>query len=64
MCRYGYDREGNLDAVINSSRLALRFTHDPEARITSWTDRNGSTFRYIYDAQGGVVRTIGPDGIL
>ncbi|MER5554685.1 DUF6531 domain-containing protein [Streptomyces sp. NPDC002793] len=64
VCRYGYDREGNLDAVINSSRRALRFTYGPEARITSWTDRNGSTCRYVYDAQGRVVRTIGPDGIL
>lgn len=61
---YGYDREGNLDAVVNSSGLPLRFTYDSEARITSWTDRNDSTFQYVYDAAGRVVRTIGPDGML
>lgn len=61
---YGYDSEGNLDAVINSSGLPMRFTYDSDARITSWTDRNESTFRYVYDAVGRVVRTIGPDGML
>ncbi|MFD9877445.1 RHS repeat-associated core domain-containing protein [[Kitasatospora] papulosa] len=64
VCRYGYDPEGNLDAVYNSSDLALRFTYDSQARITSWTDRNDSTFRYVYDVQGRVGRTVGPDGIL
>ncbi|MFF8916666.1 RHS repeat-associated core domain-containing protein [Streptomyces sp. NPDC015032] len=62
--RYGYDHEGNLDAVINSSGLALRFAYDSQARITSWTDRNDSTFHYVYDAQGRVERTIGPEGFL
>ncbi|WP_032795087.1 RHS repeat domain-containing protein, partial [Streptomyces mediolani] len=33
--RYGYDPLGNLDAVINSSGLPLRFTYDPDDRITS-----------------------------
>ncbi|MGW8948816.1 DUF6531 domain-containing protein [Streptomyces sp. NPDC055709] len=62
--RYGYDPQGNVDAVTNSSGLPLRFTYDADARITSWTDRNDSTFRYVYDADGRVVRTIGPDGYL
>lgn len=62
--RYGYDPQGNLDAVTNSSGLPLRFTYDSDARITSWTDRNDSTFRYAYDGAGRVVRTIGPDGYL
>jgi RHS repeat-associated protein len=62
--RYGYDLEGNLEAVINSSGLPLRFTYDQDARITSWTDRNDSTFRYVYDGRGRVVRTIGPEGCL
>ncbi|MEU2250788.1 hypothetical protein [Streptomyces sp. NPDC019224] len=35
-----------------------------DARITSWTDRNDSTFRYVYDDAGWVVSTIGPDGYL
>ncbi|MFE7601143.1 DUF6531 domain-containing protein [Streptomyces sp. NPDC057494] len=61
---YGYDGRGNLDAVTNSSGLALRFGYDEDDRITSWTDRNDSTFRYAYDDAGRVVRTIGPDGFL
>lgn len=62
--RYDYDPLGNLDGVVNSSGLPLRFTYDADARITSWTDRNDSTFRYVYDDAGRVVRTIGPDGYL
>ncbi|MGW1281968.1 RHS repeat-associated core domain-containing protein [Streptomyces tsukubensis] len=61
---YGYDGDGNLDAVTNSSGLPLRFTYDAEARITSWTDRNNSTYQYVYDAAGRVMRTVGPDGFL
>ncbi|PHQ48351.1 type IV secretion protein Rhs [Streptomyces cinnamoneus] len=61
---YGYDDEGNLAAVTNSSGLPLRFTYDDDARITSWTDRNDSTYRYVYDTAGRVVRTVGPDGYL
>ncbi|MFD1832563.1 DUF6531 domain-containing protein [Streptomyces desertarenae] len=61
---YGYDAAGNLDAVVNSSGLPLRFTYDDAARITSWTDRNDSTYRYVYDDAGRVVETAGPEGIL
>ncbi|MCX4819181.1 DUF6531 domain-containing protein [Streptomyces sp. NBC_01142] len=62
--RYGYDGLGNLTEVVNSSGLPLRFTYDADTRITSWTDRNDSTFQYVYDTGGRVVRTIGPDGYL
>lgn len=62
--RFGYDREGILNEVFNSSDAPLQFAYDTEGRITSWTDRNGSTFQYVYDAQGRVVRTIGPEGFL
>ncbi|MGW6739327.1 DUF6531 domain-containing protein [Streptomyces sp. NPDC055025] len=61
---YGYDADGNLDAVTNSSGTATRFTYDPTGRITSWTDRNGSAYLYVYDAAGRVVQTVGPDGFL
>ncbi|MFH8614263.1 DUF6531 domain-containing protein [Streptomyces sp. NPDC017979] len=61
---YGYDHDGNLDAVTNSSGLPFRFGYDADARITSWTDRNDSTFQYAYDPAGRVVRTVGPDGAL
>ncbi|MET9498438.1 RHS repeat-associated core domain-containing protein, partial [Streptomyces sp. NPDC006552] len=62
--RYGYDAQGRLDAVTNSSGLPLRFTYDDADRITSWTDRNDSTFRYVYDGEGRIARTVGPDGAL
>ncbi|PJE98252.1 type IV secretion protein Rhs [Streptomyces carminius] len=66
---YGFDAAGNLDAVVNSSGRALRFGYgdgdrDDTARVTSWTDRNGSVFRYVHDDAGRVVRTIGPEGFL
>ncbi|MER6523121.1 DUF6531 domain-containing protein [Streptomyces sp. NPDC001553] len=61
---YGYDIRGNLNAVINSSGLPLTFTYDDHDRITSWTDRNNSAFRYVYDGVGRVVETIGSDGYM
>ncbi|WP_037861778.1 DUF6531 domain-containing protein, partial [Streptomyces sp. NRRL S-241] len=62
--QYGFDERGNLDAVFNDSGLPLRFTYDEGDRITSWTDRNSSTFRYEYDGEGRVVRTAGPQGFM
>ncbi|MFE4214940.1 RHS repeat domain-containing protein [Streptomyces sp. NPDC056844] len=38
--------------------------YDANGRITSWTDRNDSTYQYVYDTAGRVLRTIGPDGFL
>ncbi|AZQ34925.1 hypothetical protein EJ357_16705 [Streptomyces cyaneochromogenes] len=62
---YGYDTaSGDLTEVVNSSGKPLRFDYDAQGRITSWTDRNDSTYRYVHDAAGRVVQTIGPDGYL
>ncbi|MEJ8636444.1 DUF6531 domain-containing protein [Streptomyces sp. MS2.AVA.5] len=61
---FGYDDQGRLEAVRNFSGDPLLFTYDVEQRVTSWTDRNGYTYRYVYDAAGRVVQTIGPDGAL
>lgn len=61
---FGYDEDGNLQAVSNCSGPPLLFTYDAERRVTSWTDRNGYTYRYVYDAAGRVVETVGPDGAL
>jgi RHS repeat-associated protein len=61
---FGYDEDGDLTEVINSSGRPLRFTYDMQGRITSWTDRNDSTYRYVYDAAGRVVQTVGPSGML
>ncbi|WP_406355798.1 DUF6531 domain-containing protein [Streptomyces sp. NBC_01635] len=64
LLRYGYDGDGNLSEVRNSSDLPFRMTYDSRARITSWTDRNGSWFRYTYDGLDRCIRGEGVDGIL
>ncbi|WP_344406184.1 DUF6531 domain-containing protein, partial [Streptomyces longisporus] len=62
---YGYDRaSGDLTEVVNSSGQPLRFDYDAERRITSWTNRNGSSYRYVHDHYGRVIQTIGPEGYL
>ncbi|NLU66988.1 DUF6531 domain-containing protein [Streptomyces sp. HNM0574] len=61
---YRFEGGDNVTHVINSSGGALEFDYDGLGRMASWTDRNGSTFRYEYDDQHRVVRTIGPDGYL
>ncbi|MFJ2403372.1 DUF6531 domain-containing protein [Streptomyces xanthochromogenes] len=61
---YGYDEEGNLTEVINSSGKPLTFEYDGQGRMTKWTDRNGTWFSYVYDMLGRVVRTEGVGGIL
>ena len=60
---YAYDAAGNLAQVINSTGEPLRFRYDDHHRITSWHDRNGTAFGYVYDHRGRVLRTVGPDGI-
>ncbi|MDI3408437.1 RHS repeat-associated core domain-containing protein [Streptomyces sp. B-S-A6] len=62
---YGYSpASGDLTEVTNSSDQPLRFDYDAHSRITAWTDRNNSTYRYVHDDQGRVVQTIGPEGYL
>jgi len=61
---YGYDDAGDLIEVVNSTSRPLRYTYDEAHRITSWTDRNGTSYGYVYDHRGRVLRGIGPDGIL
>ncbi|MEU0272352.1 putative T7SS-secreted protein [Streptomyces sp. NPDC006307] len=59
--RYGYT-EGNLTEVINSSGLPLRFAYDQRARVTSWTDTNGSRYAYAYDDRDRCVAEGGTEG--
>ncbi|MDQ0937591.1 YD repeat-containing protein [Streptomyces turgidiscabies] len=61
---YGYDTDGHLTEITNSSGLPLRFTYDAEERITSWTDRNNTSYTYTYDVRGRVVRAEGSGGYL
>jgi RHS repeat-associated protein len=62
--RYSYDEDGNLAAVVNSSRLPLRFSYDHEGRLTGWQDRNGQFYRYSYNEEGQCVSGEGPAGTL
>ncbi|MFE7114595.1 DUF6531 domain-containing protein [Streptomyces sp. NPDC057654] len=59
---YAYDAAGNLAQITNSTGDPLRFRYDDQHRITSWHDRNGTAFGYVYDHRGRVLRTVGPDG--
>ncbi|MHC5258440.1 DUF6531 domain-containing protein [Streptomyces sp. UC4497] len=61
---YQRDADGNLSHIVNSSGKALVFGYDEHSRITSWTDRNNSTYRYVHDEHHRVTETIGPDGNL
>ncbi|MER5310765.1 DUF6531 domain-containing protein, partial [Streptomyces sp. NPDC002773] len=66
---FAYDSEDRLTAVSDArgsdgEAAELRFTYDDAGRVTSWTDRLGSTYRYVYDPDGRVVETVGPDGFL
>ncbi|MFE1952530.1 DUF6531 domain-containing protein [Streptomyces sp. NPDC059524] len=61
---FGYDEHHRLTGVSGARDVPLRFTYDDENRVTSWTDRNGHTYGYVYDAAGRVVETVGPDGAL
>ncbi|MFI6495042.1 DUF6531 domain-containing protein [Streptomyces sp. NPDC050564] len=64
LLRYRYSTDGNLTEIHNSSGLPLRLTYDDRARITSWTDRNGSWYRFTYDGQDRCIRGEGADGYL
>ncbi|MCX4832475.1 HNH/endonuclease VII fold putative polymorphic toxin [Streptomyces sp. NBC_01016] len=61
---YEHDADGNLTHVINSSRKPMVFGYDDQHRLTSWTDRNNSTYRYVYDDANRITETVGPEGYL
>ncbi|GLW68537.1 type IV secretion protein Rhs [Kitasatospora phosalacinea] len=63
LMRYSYT-DGHLSAVYNSSGKPMRFTNDATGRLTSWTDRNNSQYRYTYDHLGRVTDEGGTTGAL
>ncbi|WP_419995967.1 RHS repeat-associated core domain-containing protein [Streptomyces boninensis] len=63
LLRYSYDGE-SLAEIYNSSGRPLQLTYDDDSRITSWTDRNGSWYRFTYDAEDRCIAGEGSDGIL
>ncbi|MGP3952381.1 DUF6531 domain-containing protein [Streptomyces sp. 7N604] len=64
LLRYGYNAEGHLTEIYNSSGLPFKLSYDDRARITSWTDRNNSWYRFTYDDQDRCIRGEGADGFL
>ncbi|MFI9785490.1 RHS repeat-associated core domain-containing protein [Kitasatospora sp. NPDC051984] len=64
LVRYGYDGNGRLATVTDSSRIAMSLTYDGSGRLTSWTDRVGYRYRYVYDRAGRCVQTRGDGGYL
>ncbi|MZF83756.1 hypothetical protein GTY56_01740 [Streptomyces sp. SID5643] len=64
LVRYGYNAEGHLTEIYNSSGLPYRLTYDDRGRVTSWTDRKGSWYRYTYDDQDRCIRGEGAEGFL
>ncbi|WP_306320495.1 MULTISPECIES: DUF6531 domain-containing protein [unclassified Streptomyces] len=61
---YEHDADGNLTHVVNSSGRPMVFGYDEQHRITSWTDRNHSVYRYVYDDENRITETVGPEGYL
>ncbi|WP_420707784.1 MULTISPECIES: DUF6531 domain-containing protein [Streptomyces] len=61
---YGYDEQGNLASVVNSSGIPAQFEYDHEHRMTAWIDTNGSRYEYTYDSKSRCVSQRGIDGHL
>ncbi|MFI1596538.1 DUF6531 domain-containing protein [Streptomyces venezuelae] len=64
LLRYGYDTDGNLSEIRDSSPLPYRLGYDQHARVTSWTDRTDQWFRFTYDEEDRCVRGEGADSAL
>lgn len=61
---FGYDDDGRLTRVVNSSGQALAFGYDGAGRLAEWVDRNGMWYRYSYDEDGRCVLAEGAGGQL
>jgi len=61
---FRYDPRGRLTDVINSSGQPLIYEYDEQDRITTWTDRNGHGYTYLYGPDGRVAHGRGPGGAL
>ncbi|WP_409240449.1 RHS repeat-associated core domain-containing protein [Streptomyces sp. PA5.6] len=53
---YGYDEVGNPAEIRGSDGPGLRLAYDDRARVTSWTDSNGTWYRFTYDDEDRCVR--------
>ncbi|MGW4162808.1 putative T7SS-secreted protein [Streptomyces sp. NPDC004788] len=62
--RYGYDADGHLTSVADSTGLPTLFGYDEHGRMTSWTDTNGYRYDYEYDERDRCVWQSGRDGVM
>ena len=61
---FRYDQRGRLTGIVNSTGVPYQFDYDDVDRIVEWIDRNGYRYRYVYGADGRVVRGEGLGGFL
>ncbi|MEU6079273.1 RHS repeat-associated core domain-containing protein [Streptomyces sp. NPDC047108] len=64
LLRYGYDEDGHLTEIYNSSGLPFQLAYDERSRITQWTDRNNSWYRFTYDDHDRCIQGEGAGGFL
>ncbi|GAA1918222.1 hypothetical protein GCM10009837_49240 [Streptomyces durmitorensis] len=64
LMRYGYDEHGDLVEIYTSSERPQRLSYDDAHRVTGWEDRNGTWYRYEFDAAGRCSATYGMEGVL
>ncbi|QRP42954.1 hypothetical protein [Amycolatopsis sp. FDAARGOS 1241] len=59
---FGYNRLGQLTKINDSAGRPMTLDYDFNHRIVGWQDRTGTWFRYVYDAVGRCVRSVGAEG--
>lgn len=58
---YSYDARGRLNQVTDELQHTTTYQWDDSDRMVAWTNRNGYTFHFEYEASGRCVRTFGED---
>jgi RHS repeat-associated protein len=64
LVRFGYDPDGRLTDITNSTGRPQRLSYDADGRVTGWVDRAGTSYAYRYDERGRCVATEGTAGML
>ncbi|MEQ0564808.1 DUF6531 domain-containing protein, partial [Amycolatopsis sp. NEAU-NG30] len=64
VARFGYNRLGQLTQIAGFAGRPVNLDYDTADRIVGWQDRTGTWYRYVYDAEGRCVRTVGAERYL
>ncbi|MET7990739.1 DUF6531 domain-containing protein [Amycolatopsis sp. NPDC005232] len=62
--RFGYNRLGQLTQIADFAGHQTTLDYNVDERIVGWQDRTGTWYRYVYDADGRCVRSVGADRYL